>query len=139
LLSNSSFISRYVTKKINGDQAFTYYSRTDKQTGEHISIEPEFSTQSLKPGIGASWYEKFKKDVYPSDQIIIDGKEFQVPAYYDKLLERENPELFERVKQKRLDNFQELNPDDFTYRRLIDKETCLQKNITMRHQRPLEK
>ncbi len=134
----AAYISRYVTKKLNGAQADKHYKSIDLETGELVPILGEFSTQSLKPGIGADWYEQYKKDVYPSDEIIHEGQRYKVPGYYDKILERENPELWETVKQNRIDNFEDLPIEDFHWKRLLDKEICLQANLT-KHLRELEK
>lgn len=41
---------------------------------------------SLKPGLAKGWYEKFKKDVYPSDTVVLRGKRMRPPKYYDALL-----------------------------------------------------
>nr|UXQ87955.1 MAG: replication initiation protein [Microvirus sp.] len=138
----AAYIARYVTKKINGSQADKHYQAPCLETGELMPILGEFSTQSLKPGIGANWYEKYQSDVYPSDEIIHEGRRYPVPAYYDKLLERTNPELFEKVKQNRTDNFEELklqNPNEYNTKRLLEKEKCKQAKITLHLKREYEK
>ena len=43
-----------------------------------------------------------------------------VPRYYDKLLERTDPELLEAVKEKRKEYYIE-NKEEFTHERLLDK------------------
>lgn len=133
----AAYISRYVTKKLNGEAAKKHYQSTNLETGEVSPILPEYSTQSLKPGIGYDWYKKFHKDVYPSDEIIHEGQRYKVPSYYDKILERENPNLWETVKQNRIENFEKLDIKDFQWRRLLDKEICLQAKLT-KHTRDLE-
>lgn len=40
---------------------------------------------SLKPGIGAVWFQKYYTDVYPSDSVIVRGRPCKPPRYYDKL------------------------------------------------------
>ena len=64
---SSAYVARYITKKVTGDAAAAHYRSVDSRTGEYIDRDPEYSTMSLRPGIGAGWYEKFKGDVYPSD------------------------------------------------------------------------
>ena len=57
---------------------------------------------SLRPGIGSGWFERFGSDVYPSDQVIVEGRSYRPPRYYDSLLERQAVDRFEEVKRKRL-------------------------------------
>jgi hypothetical protein len=59
---------------------------------------------SRRPGVAANWYKNFKTDVYPSDQVIINGRPMQPPKYYDTLLEQENPFLYDDIKHDRLQN-----------------------------------
>ena len=42
---------------------------------------------SLKPGIGASWMEKYADEVYPRDYVVVNGKKAKPPRYYDKMLD----------------------------------------------------
>lgn len=62
---------------------------------------PEYVTMSRRPGIGAKWFEKFGREVYPSDSVVMRGQEMLPPPYYDKLLEKVDPLLFENVKKIR--------------------------------------
>ena len=41
---------------------------------------------SKKPGLGLTWFEKYKSDIYPGDYVVIEGKKKRVPQYYDYLL-----------------------------------------------------
>lgn len=85
---SAAYCARYALKKVGGEQAEFYYSELDPYTGELVPIEPEFSRMSLKPGIGARWFEKFGGDVFPSDEAVLQGKRWRVPDYYDTLFER---------------------------------------------------
>jgi hypothetical protein len=100
-------VARYCTKKVNGDKAEQHYNRlyTDfnEFTGEiyemrELQLEPEYSTQSRKPGIGREWYEKYKSDCYPSGYLVHNGYKSPVPKYYDTLLEKEDKVLFDSMK-----------------------------------------
>lgn len=136
--ATAAYIARYVTKKISGGAADKHYQKPCLETGELIPILGEYSTQSNRPGIGYDWYQKYKTDVFPSDEIIHEGRPYPVPRYYDKLLERDQPELYERVKQNRIDNFKELDPNEFHHKRLLVKETCKQAKITLHLKRQYE-
>lgn len=83
---SAAYIARYVTKKVTGRAAEGHYARVDDETGEIVQIEPEFATMSRRPGIGRSWFDAFKSDVYPSDEVICRGRSAKPPRYYDKLL-----------------------------------------------------
>lgn len=140
-MQSAAYVSRYVTKKVSGAQADKHYETINPLTGEIHKILGEFSTQSLKPGIGEQFYRKYKNDIYPSDEIIHDGKYFPVPTYYDVLLERDDPQLFAQVKKNRIDNFEELkldHPLEFSQKRLIQKEACKQAKIDLHLKRKYE-
>lgn len=88
----ASYIAGYVTKKITGDAADENYRRiaTDPATGKvrEWRVHPEFSTKSLQPGLGSTWFDEFAGDAFPSDFLILDGRKVPVPGYYlDKLPE----------------------------------------------------
>ena len=57
---------------------------------------------SRRPGIAGSWFAKHKNDVYPSDNIHINGKEMRPPKYYDRLYEIEYPEDMAQIKESRV-------------------------------------
>ncbi|QXP08271.1 MAG: replication initiator protein [Arizlama microvirus] len=110
---SAAYVARYITKKITGENAEGYYD----------GKKPEYTTMSRKPGIGKHWYDEFKTDVYPSDQLILRGKELRPPRYYDKQFELDNPEDLFKIKAKRKAKALEAAVDNTTAR-LIAKETC---------------
>lgn len=85
---SAAYVARYVTKKITGPMADSHYRRIDYSTGEIFQLLPEYVTMSLKPAIGKAWFDKFKSDVFPSDEVVMRGKAMKPPRYYDKLHER---------------------------------------------------
>lgn len=58
-------------------------------TGELVQVRPEFIVMSRMPGIGYSWFQKFKGDAFPSDFLVVEGRKRPVPPYYLRLLEDE--------------------------------------------------
>ncbi len=94
----AAYCARYTMKKIGGDDAPEHYTRVHPVTGKLCTVQPEFSTQSRRPGIGATWFHKYKSDVFPSDFLIVDKKRHPVPKFYIKLLLEEERQ---RVKRKR--------------------------------------
>lgn len=134
---SAGYVARYVTKKIGGEPAETHYRRADPETGElGPKIAREYVTMSRRPGIGATWYEKFKNDVFPRDYIIVDGKKYPVPRYYDKLLEEQDHKLFLSVKRARAKRSAE-NYENSTQERLRVREECKEAQAR-RLARPME-
>lgn len=90
---SAAYVARYITKKITGPSADEYYS----------GRLPEFTNMSKKPAIGLRWIEKFKSDVYPSDEVVVKGKKVRPARYYDKHLEKFFPHEFDQIKMNRED------------------------------------
>jgi hypothetical protein len=101
-VQSAAYVARYVTKKINGELAEDHYRKTDPVTGETHKIQPEYVTMSRRPGVAREWFRQFKTDVYPGDFVVINGKKYKTPRYYDKLLKEEDPLSHERIKEQRL-------------------------------------
>lgn len=76
---SAGYVARYTMKKMYGDVAEEYYGGRC----------PEYMTMSLKPGIGEGWIRKWWRDVYPADEVILDGKPMKPPRFYDDFV-REN-------------------------------------------------
>lgn len=98
---SAAYVARYIMKKVTGDKMHRAYDAVNIETGEIFTRLPEYNRMSLKPGIGAAWFEKFSSDVFPHDRVVRDGVESKPPRYYDKLLSRSNPDLLINIKSKR--------------------------------------
>lgn len=98
---SAAYIARYIMKKVTGDLAQVHYRYVDPDTGECSERVPEFNRMSLKPGIGASWLDKYETDVYPSGRVVVRGAEGMAPRYYDKRFKKLKPEVFESIAFKR--------------------------------------
>ena len=98
---SAAYTARYVMKKVTGKLAAAHYSRLDLDTGELFDLVPEFNRMSLKPGIGAGWFNKFKSDVYNFDSVVVNGHHCKPPRYYDKLLEATDWQTFESLEYDR--------------------------------------
>lgn len=109
---SAKYIARYVTKKQYGRNQENYARQDfDPETGEvsrEYSVRPEFAKMSLKPGLGASFYEKYRSDIHPRNVCVHDSRELPVPRYYQRLLQRFDPAMFKLVKsaveEKALEN-----------------------------------
>lgn len=100
-----SYVAGYVTKKITGKASYDHYERITED-GSIYYVCPEFARMSLKPGIGADWFQANWSEVYPDDEVIVNGKSRKPPKYYDVLLERMKPDLYASVKAKRKEAMQ---------------------------------
>lgn len=80
----AAYTARYVMKKITGQQAKQHYQKLDYDTGEIINLKPEFNVMSRRQGIGLSWLNRFRNDVYPHGYVVVRNHKTQPPRYYDK-------------------------------------------------------
>jgi len=122
-LDSASYVAGYIQKRITGKKAQAHYSRVNETTGKPFRQNPEFGTMSRNPGLGRRWIETYYADVYPYDEIIIDGKRSSPPAYYDKWYEEHFPEKWEDVKQRRAAKAR-LHIEDNSPERLKAKKLC---------------
>lgn len=108
---SAAYVAAYTTKKATGELAGREY--VNAETGE--VLEPEFAVSSRggnskhnnKGGIGKPWFDRYWREVYPSNYVVLNGRQFQPPDYYDKLLERKDPELHREMilsRQKEITN-----------------------------------
>jgi len=124
---SAGYVARYIVKKQQGDpdELFKRYVIIDPETGEMSARHNEYILMSLKPGIGERWYAKFKMDLFPHDYAVLpDGRQTAVPSYYRRLLEREDPELYEQLKALRIEKAR-ANPNNEPGR-LSARLQCLQ-------------
>jgi len=127
---SAAYIARYIMTKVTGDAAEEAYRVVSVDTGEVFSRRPEYNRMSLKPGIGAGWYDKYHTDVFPHDRVVHDGSESRPPRYYDKLLRRSDLKQFNLIKDKRLLDA-EKNLRDNTYKRLAVKQVVSNAAISL--------
>lgn len=105
------YVAQYAAKKLRKDSVDRYDGR-----------KPEYIHMSLKPGIGAGFFDKYKLDLYPLDRAVIDDKHvYSVPRYYDKLLEREDSEMLSVVKSNR-QSYMRQKCLDMSGKNLYDRE-----------------
>ncbi len=125
---SAAYVARYIMKKITGEPAKEHYENISED-GEIHTLEPEYSTMSN--GIGRTWYEQYKGDVYPSDEVPIPGTGVvkKAPRYYDKMLENEHPEMLEEVKANR-EKFRLLHQEEYSTERLMSKYRVKKAQIT---------
>lgn len=93
------YVAGYVTKKmyeIDGKKANAYYE---------LGQTKPFACMSLKPGLGDHYYQEHKEEIWQQGYIqCTNGKQAQIPRYYEKQMEAENPQRLWRIKQNRQKN-----------------------------------
>ncbi|AXH75297.1 MAG: replication initiator protein [Microviridae sp.] len=98
---SAAYIARYIMKKVTGDAAESHYNRINFETGELLSLEPEFIHMSLRPGIGAEWFSKFHTDVYPKGMVVSRGHEARPPKFYDRRFAKLDPDGYAQLQLAR--------------------------------------
>lgn len=121
----AAYIARYCLQKRTGIEAEEHYKRHDELGEYHLT--PEFNGMSLKPGLGADWYKFYKNDVHTNDYVIINGKETNVPKFYDKILKRTDPEKMQEFKEAREWNGYKQRLDNTPERLAIKEQVTLAK------------
>lgn len=118
---SAGYVARYCMKKRTGPDSAEHYERVNEETGEVYHLTPEYNTMSRRPGIGQSWLRRYQTDVYPSDEVIVNGKKCRPPKYYDAQLERQEPEVLASIKRRR-EAKAAWRADDNTWERLRVRE-----------------
>lgn len=119
----ASYCARYIMKKVLGNGAKEAYQRVT-DSGEVVQVAPEYAAMSLRPGIGAGWYERFGDDVFPGDYVVAGGVKRRVPRYYDKLLKRSGSAVkdeieFERQRAAR-EHVEDQTPERLRVREVVE-------------------
>ncbi len=112
---SAAYVARYVMKKVTGEAAAEHYG----------DLRPEYVTMSRRPGIGSAWFKQFKSDVYPSDEVVHEGKRYRPPRFYDSLIGADELDEY-KVKRRRsvVNRSKELTPA-----RLVVREKCLEASL----------
>jgi len=122
---SAAYVARYILKKVTGELADGAYERVDSETGEVFKVRPEYVSMSRRPGLGAVWFDKFRGDVFPADEVVFKGRRFRPPRFYDdKLGEEELLSVKARRRQKVGARLDDLTPD-----RLAVREVCLERKV----------
>lgn len=91
--NSCAYVARYCNKKI-------------KDFGI-VRMNPEFSFMSRRPGIGEVYFREHYDSLVATDRIYapIEGRySFSSFRYFDKLIEKINPDVLQDLKEKRISN-----------------------------------
>ena len=122
------YVAGYVTKKmyeIDGKKANEYYE---------LGQTKPFACMSLKPGLGDNYYQEHKAEIWRQGYIqCTNGKQAQIPRYYEKQMEAENPQRLWRIKQNRQKNAMEqkrLQLENQDYKTVLETKERVTKKQT---------
>lgn len=94
-------LKSYAADSIDPETGLRPYEKIDLSTGEIINLCPEFQASSLKPAIGLRWLEQYWQEVFPTDSVVMDGKEYPPPRFYYEWLRKHQPDTFAIVQANR--------------------------------------
>nr|UQB76422.1 replication associated protein [Flumine microvirus 33] len=124
--TTASYVAKYVIDKKSPSFDADYYKRVNLQTGEVVDVAPEFGRMSLRPGIGASWFDKYWRDVYAArDGVVVDGKTLRPPRFYDDRLSKRDDDYsdikdYERYLKSLDVDVEESSPERLAVREQVD-------------------
>lgn len=131
-VASARYVARYAMKKVHPPSSshptvlehevsefVQRYQRVDEETGEAWFVRPEYITMSRRPGIGATWWDAFgRTDVTPLDEVVLEGRKYRPPRYYDEKL----PEPERKMLKRRRRKLAEKRAEDLTPERLRVRE-----------------
>lgn len=132
----AGYAAKYIMKKRLGVDSKLAYEKID-ENGEIHQIKPEYAAMSLKPGLGAEWYKKYGRDVYPHDFVIADGTKHRPPKYYDKLMKKDNLVDIDQVEFARYQRAKDSTAEQTDERRAV-RETVRLARVQNHLKRELE-
>lgn len=96
-----AYVAKYCIDKLNGEPAKLEYDDKGR-------IAP-FVRMSRRPGIASSFFDRYRKTIYPRDEVVVRGKVCKPPKYYDQLQAKmealivgaSSASVIDQVKEKR--------------------------------------
>lgn len=129
---SAAYIARYIVKKVTGDAAAEHYQSVDVRTGEIYNRVPEFCQMSRRPGIGATWFERYHREVFPRDRVVINGREASPPRYYKKLLDKMANFVSDDVDHRRAVKIAAMDPNESSEARLAVREAVTKARLNFK-------
>lgn len=135
-LQSARYCAAYAVKKMSDKdwQDNPASVHVDKFGEIHTRIQP-YAKMSLKPGIGAAWLERYRRDVLTHDGIVTHGgMKMRIPRYFDDLMELCCPDDLMDSKMRRLKKVEKLI-DDNTRERLEVREQIAHAKVKFNRER----
>jgi len=129
-LESAGYVARYCTKVITGDRAkkplrpVQPRNRRNSLQNSRIRTNEQQITSSGHPRRHRRpWAHKHLTDIYPSDEVIVNGKPQKPPRYYDTILKRvQTDDLEGYVSHKRYKTALKIGPDNTPERLRVKEE-----------------
>lgn len=121
----AAYVAGYVMKKAQRRTA----DAVNRATGEVVERRPEY--RKMSQGIGREWYNRFWRDLFPSDQAVVEGKVYKVPRYYLQRLKAAQPDMEREVRERRCRRAMELPEEESSLERRAVREELALRNLTM--------
>lgn len=109
---SAAYVARYCMKKITGPPAAAHYN----------GREPEFIVMSRRPGIGATYFERYQNEMFTHDNVIINGVPSSLPRYYDTRFADLDPTCAARLELLKIARRRKIDRRDRSNRRMVTKE-----------------
>lgn len=126
--ASARYCATYTVKRITGARAEEHYSRVIPETGEIVQVQPEMARMSLNPGLGATWLDKYWREVVTHDGVVSDGRINPMPRYFDRRIRAFDDDVLVSSIEAKLDvkraEFADANAWDCTPERLLVREQC---------------
>lgn len=98
-MQSAGYVARYTTKKLYGQDSCYY---------DALNLEPPFVCMSLKPALAYEYFVDNLDKIFSDSAIFLStesgGKRVPIPRYAYKILERENPSLYDVVIERGIRN-----------------------------------
>lgn len=95
----ANYTAQYCLKKMYGTAADSHYVRFVNGVETTVSAELTLSSN----GIGRTWIAEYYPEVYATDSIVMEGRQFSVPRYYDKYIQKNHPDIWDEIRSQRME------------------------------------
>jgi hypothetical protein len=96
-LDSASYVARYGAKALG--------HKNDTYKPKHVT--------SCRPALGKRWIEKYYTNTFERGYVIIDGKKFGIPRYYEDWCKENHPELYKEymvnIKLPKMEKAEEIS------------------------------
>lgn len=122
---SAAYCARYAMKKQIGKDVGKVQEIVDLSTGEVVTRRHEFARMSLKPGIGADWYKRYWKDVFPRGYVVSNGHKIKPPKYYNEKFKLQSPDEYAKIVETRMlaadAQFDDNSPSRLRVKEIVEK------------------
>lgn len=100
-MESTCYVARYCVKKVDGPLRDNGHYLVYDSDGVVCERVPEFSHMSRRPGIGATYFERYGDEIAAHDSVIINGREVPSIRYYDDRIDEERLKVLKRNRRRK--------------------------------------